>query len=218
VESRNDVGSSADVDNNRFVESSAILEADSTLGGNMYLKDFKPDVHTGRTVPSSVDAMREMASHGFAKSEFKAQPKGARHPAMSSSPSHSAGPGITAASAKAELNMLADLLGITSPAKDSDADSKSTFRITNLFPDSGFDSKSPEGKETDSADSGFIHLDIDATADAKSLKSYLRQLNFDDDDDPKAGRGGGRGADSKGSAKGQLDDDDDLLALMDSAK
>jgi hypothetical protein len=82
------------------------------------------------------------------------------------------------------------------------------FKI-NLFPDSGFDQKGGDGKEGgDGGDgsggsSNFIMIDLDATADAKTMQSYMEDLDLKDD--------------VKASAKGG-DDEDDLLALMDSAK
>jgi hypothetical protein len=101
--------------------------------------------------------------------------------------------------------MLADLLGISSsPAKgEAPANEAKHFKI-NLFPDSGFDLKGgDEGKDSGDGGSNFIIIDLDATADAKTLASYIEDLDLKDD--------------VKASAKGG-DDDDDLLALMDSAK
>jgi hypothetical protein len=102
-------------------------------------------------------------------------------------------------SAKAELNLLADLLGMGVSAKDDSSDAK-PFKI-NLFPDNNFDDKG-SGFKSSSA-SNFIAIDIDGTAGAKTMESYMADLKLRDDDDGKA--------DGKG-----CDDDDDLLALMDS--
>jgi hypothetical protein len=56
----------------------------------------------------------------------------------------------------------------------------------------------------------MIMMDIDASSDAKTMASYLADLDLDDD-------GPSARADAKTSA-GSDDEEDDLLALMDSAK
>jgi hypothetical protein len=194
VSSRNfDIDSKA-----TFSETANVIEADSSIGSNMYAKDFKPDAKIGPVIASSVTAMRMIASYASSLHEMKSQPKTFSNPSFSA---------ITATSAKAELNMLADLLGlgIVQDTKSDNSEGKH-FKI-NLFPDSGFDSKNDnfEGEAKHSDHTGMIVLDIDATADAKSLQSYLEQLDFNDSKPEKQ-------SDSK------YDDDDDLLALMDSAK
>eukprot|EP00603_Paraphysomonas_imperforata_P014561 CAMPEP_0114454432 /NCGR_PEP_ID=MMETSP0104-20121206/2581_1 /TAXON_ID=37642 ORGANISM="Paraphysomonas imperforata, Strain PA2" /NCGR_SAMPLE_ID=MMETSP0104 /ASSEMBLY_ACC=CAM_ASM_000202 /LENGTH=367 /DNA_ID=CAMNT_0001626821 /DNA_START=21 /DNA_END=1125 /DNA_ORIENTATION=- len=103
-------------------------------------------------------------------------------------------------SAKQELNLLADLLGMggadaSGGAKGSDI---KPFKI-NLFPDSSFDEKGSGSKSSSS--SNFINIDIDGSAGAKSFDTYMSELKLED-------------TDSKAEGK---DDDDDLLALMDSA-
>lgn len=100
-------------------------------------------------------------------------------------------------SAKAELNLLADLLGMGVSSKD-DSDAK-PFKI-NLFPNNNFDDKE-SGFKSSSA-SNFISIDIDGTAGAKTMESYMAELKLRDDDVKADGKG--------------CDDDDDLLALMDS--
>lgn len=189
-----------------YFESNDILNSDSTLGTNMYVKDFKPHVKYGTTkIASSEEAAQLLLANGFIGSDFKAQSKEilATGGYVSSS--------ITPSSAKAELNMLADLLGMGGADTKGDSDGRS-FKI-NLFPDSGFhgakDSKGVDGDDS----GGMIFLDIDATADAKSMQSYLAALDLDDDND------GRKGGPSESKARGSIDDDDDdLLALMDSAK
>jgi hypothetical protein len=80
-----------------------------------------------------------------------------------------------------------------------------------LFPRNTFDAKSgskgiDDYDDYEDNDAGFIHIDIDATADYKTIDKYMKDLNLDDDfDDHKA--------DSKLN-----DDEDDLLDLMDSLK
>lgn len=182
-----------------YSESPKILHEDSIIGTNMYAKNFKPETKSCPPVQSTIVAARALAEGGFAGSDFKAQAKSHSF----SSAAGSSYSSITASSAKAELNMLADLLGIaaSSPSKESVHESRS-FKI-NLFPNISGDSKDSEDG------GGMIVLDIDASADAKSLQSYLEDLDFDDD--PKASRG-----DAKNGS--MIDDDDDLLALMDSAK
>lgn len=118
-------------------------------------------------------------------------------------------------SAKAGLSLLSDLLGIHDSAKDGtskDGDDK-LFRI-NLFPNEAFlkndDDDDPHSysKSGDDSSSGYITIDIDASATAgtKSMSSYMNDLHLDWDESR---------ADAKDSA---VDDDDDLLALMDSTK
>jgi hypothetical protein len=106
----------------------------------------------------------------------------------------------TRSTAKAELTLLADLLGVApeASAKESKRDTKG-FRI-NLFPDP-IDAKGAEGKGGD--DYHIINFDIDARADAKSMARYMEEFDLLDDEKP--------------AAKG-ADDEDDLLDLMDSVK
>jgi hypothetical protein len=58
--------------------------------------------------------------------------------------------------------------------------------------------------QSDTDDNNFIMIDIDGTSDMRTFNSYLNDLDLKDDENK---------ADSKYD-----DDDDDLLALMDSAK
>jgi hypothetical protein len=59
-------------------------------------------------------------------------------------------------------------------------------------------------RQSDTDDNNFIMIDIDGTSDMRTFNSYLNDLDLKDDENK---------ADSKYD-----DDDDDLLALMDSAK
>lgn len=113
-------------------------------------------------------------------------------------------------SAKAEISLLAELLG-AGGSKDSKADDR-PFKI-NLFPNAGFDSKnenvnsSADDKDDGNYEGNFIVFDIDATADAKTLARYMEDLDLKDTDYKAESKRGGGG-----------DDADDLLDLMDSAK
>jgi hypothetical protein len=182
-----------------------VMDIKSNLGLNMYIKDAgaKEVQHPSEFADSYLIAMRAMtASRGGASSSSGASsgPSAAAGPKSSSAPSSPAKNSSSASlglhsSAKNELSLLADLLG----KGDSGAKGAVTkgFRI-NLFPDSSYDDKEGGGDY-----GGVIRFEIDGTADAKSLSSYLEELDLSDE---------------KAASKGAADDDDDLLALMDSAK
>lgn len=111
----------------------------------------------------------------------------------------------------AEIHGLADVLGLGIRSVTSkDTETKDSFKI-NLFPSSTFDGAKTGSKGVDDYDdyedndAGFIHIDIDATTDYKTIDKYMKDLDLDDDY--------GHKADSKND-----DDDDDLLDLMDSIK
>lgn len=132
----------------------------------------------------------------------RAGPKSPGGPRSVSSPSGA----VSQSAAKAELSMLADLLGMDRPggsAKGGAAGGELRGFKINLFPDYGFDSKGGDEKAGGS-DYTIINFDIDATADAKTMARYMEDLDLKDD--------------YPAAAKGGDDDDDDLLALMDSAK
>ena len=95
--------------------------------------------------------------------------------------------------------------GLNSSSKSDIAESKA-FRI-NLFPDTdGFmkgDGGGSKGSDDEgSGSSNFIMIDIDGTADSKTFERYMQDLNLEEE--------GGR-------AKQGPDEEDDLLALMDSS-
>jgi hypothetical protein len=123
-------------------------------------------------------------------------------------------------SAKAELTLLSDLLGVTSAKRGDKRSDDRLFKI-NLFPNESFaqdkdgsggrDSKGSSAYDS-SGGGGGITIDIDAAAGAKSLSSYMEDLDWDEDEET----GPEYAADAK-QGYGE-DDDDDLLALMDSAK
>jgi hypothetical protein len=173
------------------VENEEIFDVDSSQGKNVYMKDKDgapvaeaKDADRRPLAPVFTQAMRVL--QGAVRSSGKTGPR--RHDVEVSSPSRPA-PEISV-SAKAELNMLAELLGI-SGAKDSD---EKPFKF-NLFPDDGYSSSEGKGVET-----GVLNFDIDGSAGAKSVQRYMEDLDLKDD------------------PKGSKLDDDDLLALMDSQK
>lgn len=95
--------------------------------------------------------------------------------------------------------------GLNSTSKSDIAESKA-FRI-NLFPDTDGFMKGDGGGSKGSDDEGggssnFIMIDIDGTADSKTFQRYMQDLDLEEE--------GGR-------AKQGPDEDDDLLALMDSS-
>jgi hypothetical protein len=213
------------------IEADEMFDLSSTLGHNMYLP--APTSTTGGPSFASITAAgREMGSNIVSArkgiSSNSAQAKGG-----SGGPSGGSFtlPADMKSTAKAELNLLADLLGIshTASAKgDSgsgsgggsmDSDVK-PFKI-NLFPDNTFDEKyegkkssgagGDDGSGSGSGSAGYILIDIDGTCGAKTFQEYLNDLKLQDDDE-KGGGAKGR-ADGKG---GEEEEDDDLLALMDS--
>lgn len=126
------------------------------------------------------------------------------------------GSGAAESSAKAELSVLAELLGGRDVGSPSKADGKSSgFRINlvesrgSAFAKSETDSKGSGydegGLDLDGDDAFVISIDIDASVGAKTVESYMRDLDLKDDAKPERKVTG-------------HDDDDDLLALMDSAK
>ena len=160
------------------VPCSAVFDPNCALGFNMYAKGDVEIPHSA-SLQSIKTATREMGSH-FAVADAKkvsTAPKGG-------------------SSAKDEINLLADLLGMGYGSSKMEADAK-PFKI-NLFPDNMFGDKGSESK------SSMIMIDIDGAAGAKTMTQYMDDLDLKDD--PKADRKGGGD-----------DDDDDLLALMDSA-
>ena len=165
-----------------------MFDMTSQNGFNMYIsKEVQEAAGIHPNFDSVRDAGRRMETSIRGKGNSRAAPKSAALPIEAKS------------SAKAELNLLADLLGMGVSAKD-ESDAK-PFKV-NLFPDNTFDDKGSSFKSS-SQSSNFIAIDIDGTAGAKTMDSYMADLKLGDDD-PKA------------EGKGLDDDDDDLLALMDS--
>lgn len=188
-----------------------VLDLTSNLGKNLYLKAGDNSFHPEKTSNSLLDAARAFNKYDVPSSSSSSSGSG---PSVAAAPKYAAtSPAkgakyTTEVSAKAELSLLADLLGASSPTRagaSKDAEEK-PFRI-NLFPaqGNGFNAKEGDDDKTDyDADSGnnFIVFDIDASAGAKTIESYMEDLDLKDD--------------FKAGAK--ADDDDDLLSLMDSAK
>lgn len=102
-------------------------------------------------------------------------------------------------SARAELNLLSSLLGRSNlDAEDSKPIKLDFFNNVNNNSVMFSDSKSSRNEQSDD----IIIFELDAASEAKSFEKYMQDLNLGDD----------LKSDSKN------DEDDDLLALMDSAK
>ena len=168
------------------------FDIESAQGKNVYMKDKDGASAESKSVQGSasfVAASRVILNRiqgcGFPTSAH-------RKSELDHSISESKDVPSASSSAKAELSMLADLLGIGGDlSKDTE---EKPFKIS-LFPD---DNYSSEGKSS----SNFIMFDIDGSAGSKTVQQYMNELNLKDE--PK-------------SSKGCDDDDDDLLALMDSS-
>ena len=167
-----------------------MFDMDSENGFNMYIsKEAQAAAGIAPDFDSIVAAGKEMAS--------TMRSKGARQAAQMKEMA----PGADSkSSAKAELNLLADLLGMGVSTKGDDSDAK-PFKV-NLFPDNNFDDKDSGFKSGSS--SNFISIDIDGAAGAKTFSSYMADLKLTDDNPKAEGKGG------------YYEEDDDLLALMDS--
>ena len=175
-------------------ETSEMFDAKCQLGYNMYIPPEQNTAIAAMRFPSLDIANKDLGNRiscNPESSSLHAQSKGSMKSRRADMKS----------SAKQELNLLADLLGMgaaadaSSCAKGSDI---KPFKI-NLFPDSNFDEKGSGSKSS----SNFINIDIDGSAGAKSFDTYMSELKLDDADSKAEGKDG--------------DDDDDLLALMDSA-
>jgi hypothetical protein len=199
-------------------ESTQVIDHTSSLGKNMYLR---PDAASNsRSAPASFrDAeaafSRQMESSGAShvhqaavakEASPVAMPKSVSATSDTSSKKGSAGE----SSAKAELSVLAELLG-GGGAGSSKAEGKNGgFRINLVESRSGGfakgdgDGKGIDDVDNDGDDSFVISIDIDASIGAKTVESYMRDLDLRDD--------------AKAERKSAADDEDDLLALMDSAK
>ena len=164
-------------------ESTTVLDLNSSLGNNMYLTDAGSD---SKSIPESIQTANKALSGSYERNE------GAMKKSTGAKPQ-----GPSSSSAKQELTLLADLLGVG--GQDKKHDDEKPFRI-NLFPDSRLGDKDGDGGKEDSSN-GFIMVDIDGTAGGKTFDEYLSELDLKDS---KAGH--------------KADDEDDLLSLMDSAK
>lgn len=201
-------------------ESTQVFDHSSTLGKNMYLR---PDAATNaRSPPTSfrdaetafaryMDSSGSHHQHHPVDASASAMPKAAS--GVDSTPSKK---GSGESSAKAELSVLADLLGIhhheaSSPSKAEGKGSGGGGLKINLvesraggFAKGDTDGEGKDGLGMDGDDTFVISIDIDASVGAKTVESYMRDLDLRDD--------------AKAERKTAADDDDDLLALMDSAK
>jgi len=184
-------------------ECADIIDTSSILGLNLFSKDNLPPPTEAdiATIARGVQSLTATVYYNHLGSDASA--------AMGAMDSKTGGDNIrigakiTQSSAKAELSMLSDLLGMglgDAGSKSSGADEK-PFKI-NLFPDNNFDSDSKSDR------SGMITIDIDASIGTKTVSSYMNELGLKDD--------GSDGA--KAGAKNEMDEEeDDLLAMMDDA-
>lgn len=176
------------------VECDDAFDMESNQGKNVYMKEKDGSVaeskSAGLSAASYVAASRVILSR-IHSAGYKGTSSSSRAAIVEHTFMQAKEPGSAASSAKAELSMLADLLGIGGGgAKESE---EKPFKFS-LFPD---DDYSAEGKST----SNFIMFDIDGSAGSKTVQQYMDELNLKDE--PKSSKG--------------CDDDDDLLALMDSS-
>jgi hypothetical protein len=185
------------------VESEQMFDLSSTIGFNMYLPDS-----AGENAPSFaslVSAGRDMGAQIAAAAGASPSSAAARKVPSTYTGRDRGGsaPIEMKSTAKAELNLLADLLGMGASSKDTESDAK-PFKI-NLFPDNSFDDKGGGGGAKGER-ANFISIDIDGTSGAKTFESYMQDLKLRDDDEKRSSK-----------ADGKLEEeDDDLLALMDS--
>ena len=190
-----DVGSDGEPSNPLCKALDDAFDINSTLGLNLFSKDAVAQAAAAdkSTCLGALNAMHSTYNGGVDQMT-------SHSPAKMSGGNYSK---TTQASAKAELNMLSDLLGLGGAGgkeTDDSADGKS-FKI-NLFPDTSF----ADSKDGDKSSGGLIMIDIDGTVGSKTVETYMSELGFKDDEKP-----GSHGS------KGQEDDDDDLLAMMDAA-
>jgi hypothetical protein len=193
---------------NQCQEATEMLDLSSSLGKNIY---SKPNESSGNSSKPSASMYEAAKIFNKKYSNITSAPSSAAAPKYVAPVAVKGAKYSSEVSAKAELSVLAELLGVA-PSSPSRSGSKAAddkpFRI-NLFPaqGNGFHAKETDGdKGGDDYDpdggNSFIMFDIDATAGAKTIESYMEDLDLQEDADFKAG------------AK----DDDDLLSLMDSAK
>ena len=192
-----------------YVETATtVLDKLSTIGKNLYLnEDFLIDT-------ASIDRVEE-----------KLQAEAPFANASGGSPSRHADRKFTKprtydvkSSAKAERNLLSDLLGMnSSPSKSSGSHYEGAGAKTlklNLF--------SSTGMSKDSEDDGgaTITIDIDGASGVKSLHERMEDLDFGSDDEKSISRKAETKYNERDAKNIDVsdDEDDDLLALMDSAK
>lgn len=217
---------------NNCHETDEMFDMTSTLGHNMYIPTDLNSSSSGPSFASIVAAGKDMGAQILANQNSTRNKNLTGGMSSSRGSNHSNSftlPSDMKSTAKAELNLLADLLGMshsTSSSKELESDAK-PFKI-NLFPDNTFDDrfdgkKSSSGSKGGSDGSGgsnsggYIHIDIDGTCGAKTFEEYLNDLKLrDDDNDDKNGRRRGSGDDKRGTKGDGDDEEEDLLSLMDS--
>ena len=184
------------------VESNQMFDDNSQLGFNLYIPQKQNLAFSASVFPSLNIANKDLGNRISCNPQ---SPNGDNADGKSKFDGKANRRADMKSSAKQELNLLADLLGMGANA-DGSASAKGNdikpFKI-NLFPDSNFDDKN-SGSKASASGSNFINIDIDGSAGAKSFESYMNELNLVDDE--------------KAQSKGMDDEEEDLLALMDSAK
>ncbi len=230
---------------NECTVSETILEPNWTMGMNIYLKESEtlqtrsddsiigsptsvkkgvPLIELATEASSSI----QLATRAFARNlELTGPHSGLCSDAVPKAPlsaPRSPAKYSTHLSAKAELTLLSDLLGVTTARRGDKRSEDRLFKI-NLFPNEAFGQEKQSSGDSKASslvyESGGITIDIDAASGAKSMHSYMEELDWDEEEEE---RGSEYAADAKGTGGGHhganygTDDDDDLLALMDSAK
>mmetsp|Transcript_29076 Transcript_29076/g.43011 ORF Transcript_29076/g.43011 Transcript_29076/m.43011 type:complete len:410 (+) Transcript_29076:31-1260(+) len=171
-----------------------IFDTDCLLGSNMYLEKNHHQEQATAIIAADAAAAAKKAIQRYSNRAGDAKSTGAGaeyKPGRSSAHSSQ-----SKASATAEINLLANLMG--NSAKETESSQLQAFKI-NLFPD--YDAQSKDGD-----DGEVIMINIDGTSDRKDAKAMMKDLKLDDSDDE----------DAKGDSKG-ISEEDDLLALMDSS-
>lgn len=198
-----------------------ILEPDWHIGCNIYSKEDNVTAGAGKT---AAGAKREQSQAGPFFSTLEASKAFSRTGSFLSSTTPLLAPSKSSIeveqsrptskfssqiSAKAGLGMLSELLGVSTVNSGSKGSAKPEDRLfkINLFPNAEFQEKagdmSSDSKGIDDVTGGFISMDIDASAGAKTMSTYMEIMDWKDEDEEADGKDG---------------DEDDLLALMDSAK
>jgi hypothetical protein len=181
-------------------ESDDAIDLNSKNGFNVYTKD-EDILDTINNEASIISEKNIRAQYsGNSPSSSSNDSKEVSYKSQTKSNYSSSGTSVSQASAKQELSLLANLLGVSSSpssSKPTEKKESNVFQINNLF---GLSSKDGDGD----GEGGMMTINIDATADSKTISQYMNDLDLNDQ--PK---------DSKGC---DGDDMDDLLDLMDMAK
>ena len=193
----------------------SILDKQSTIGKNLYWKDGDSQIEY------------DIASIERTEAKLQEDAPFVQDSRLGGSPNSRADRKFTRprtydvkSSAKAERNLLSDLLGIkSSPSKSKGTDSEDSdvkpLKL-NLFPSASM------SKDDEDDGGATIMIDIDGASGVKTLHERMEDLDFGSDDEGVSSKYMNRKAEAKhGGGDGKEDDfgdDDDLLALMDSAK